>query len=436
MRKEGIFIAVVVSAINTCAFCAERMSIRLLDDKIRIGGQFLIREELKSDYYTRDGKQKSDETLSSRLRLSIDVRPKEGLGFFFTIIDTHDWDDPHPYLSPYAYDHPFDIQQAYIYYSPKESFFSFWAGRREVVYLNERLIGTSIGWVNKTITYDGAGFSLKRYNAKLDIFYLNRVIPERLDEESSFNDDWFKKPADLYGFWLTKWGVPIVRNLEFYGLYNDTDNGNDSYTFGFRVYGQRGRFDYDTNISLQFGNWRRKFGAKTVSATRRAQAFYIDLGYRFENPLPFRIAIQYNFASGDKDPRDHKYETFDQLYGCVHGKYGLMDFFRWQNMHDLYTYIDIKSSPCSRFLFGIHSFWLAQPEDAWYNTYNAIQRLDTTGRAHRFVGNEIDILFVISFLKNFKLKLFYGHFFPATYIRDTGKSRDADYTYYELSYEF
>ncbi len=156
----------------------------------------------------------------------------------------------------------------------------------------------------------------------------------------------------------------------------------------------------------------------------------------FDVPQRPRVALQYNYASGDDDPTDHSYKTFDQLYGCVHGKYGLMDFFCWQNMHDIYLYSDSSLIKSLRMLLGVHAFWLDETKDIWYNCYKKTQRHDTTGNASSYAGTEIDLLLTYSFLTNFKIKAFYGHFFAGSYIRDTGKSNDADYTYFQLEYQF
>lgn len=355
------------------------------------------------------------------------------MGIMLTFLKTVDWNDSHPYLFPYAYDHGTDIQQGYIHLNkPMGIPFSMWAGRKEVAYLNQRLIGHSYGWTNKPINFDGTGISFEWNHIKADAFYLNKVR-RNLDNGTPFNNDWFDNPSDLYGLWITFKDIPMAGKIETYTLINDDDNGSDSVTPGIRIYGKRGSFDYDINLTLQFGH--KYINGEKLE--RHAQAFYFDSGYTFDMPQKPRIALQYNYASGDDNPNDHSYHTFDQLYGCVHGKYGLMDFFSWQNMHDVYLYgnsdIIIKSLKA---LVGFHSFWLADTHDAWYNCYKKIQRRDTSGDANSFVGNELDLLVSYRLFNNFKITGFYGHFFAGSYIEDTGKARDADYSYCQIEYRF
>lgn len=416
-----------LAALLLCWPClgAERMGLELLEGRLRLGGQFYLRGEARSNYYTRDGGLVSDDALSSRLRLSLEARPTPGVRFRLTLIDTHDWDEPHPYLFPYTYDHPFDVQQCYLELEIPGTPLAVWGGRREVVRLGSRLIGTSIGWTNKTITYDGVGLKVSWGRTDLEWFLLDKVIPERRNEAASFDDDWFDgTPANLYGLWLTHRGRCL--RLELFGLFDDRRDGDDIYTAGWRLRGGQGRLDWDHALAYQWGH--------RDGLDRRAWATYLEAGWRLREG--WRAALQYNFASGDDDPHDGRHETFDQMYGAVHGRYGLMDFFSWQNMHDLYAYLQGKPSPALRVTLGLHGFWLAESEDVWYSCYRKAQRHDPSGRASRHVGEELDLLVVWRLPRGFYLKAFGGHFFAGPYVEDTGRAPDADYGYLEVGFEF
>ncbi len=434
--KRAVFLLWYVILL-CCALCqtsiaGDKMSLGLFNNKLRIGGDFYVRFETRSDYYIQNGRQVSDHGISSRQRLSLDFTPRKDMGVMFTILKAIDWNDSHPYLFPYAYDHGTDIQQAYLHLDrPMNLPLSIWAGRREVAYLNQRLIGHSYGWTNKPINFDGAGISLEGKMAKIDVFYLKKVL-RNLDEAGTFNDNWFGNPMDLYGVWLTFKNIPFIQKIEPYILINNDNNRNDSITPGIRVYGKNGAFDYDINLTTQFGH--KYVNGKKLK--RHAHAFYLDMGYTFGIPQKPRIGLQYNYASGDDNPDDHSYNTFDQLYGCVHGKYGLMDLFCWQNMHDIYLYGNAFITKRLKILCGAHSFWLADTHDGWYNCYKKVQRKDPTGDADSYVGNELDLLMSYFFIDNFRLTAFYGHFFAGTYIKDTGKAKDADYSYFQLEYRF
>lgn len=435
IKKYIIIIILLFLCLIKSTLATDKMSLSFFDSKLKIGGDFYIRYETRSDYYTKDGKLIKDKGISSRQRLSFEFIPVDKISFTLTLLKTVDWSDPHPTLFPYAYDHEVDIQQAYILFSKNlfNSPISIWIGRREIEYLDERLIGHSYGWTDKPINFDGAGIIFNKKRIKIDIFYLNQVL-RVLDETRAFDDDWFGKPADLYGTWFTFKEILFIKNIDIYFLFDNRDDKENSYTPGIRIYGKRGSLDYDINFTLQFG--KKYINNKKLN--RNAQAFYFDISNTFKNPFKLKTGLQYNYASGDDNPNDNTYHTFDQLYGCVHGKYGLMDFFAWQNMHDLYFYIIFSPIERINILSGIHAFWLDDTHDAWYNAYKKIQRYDPTGKADSFVGSELDFLITYKphYTKNVILKIFYGHFFAGSYVNDTGEKDDADYFYFQIEYQF
>lgn len=107
-------------------------------------------------------------------------------------------------------------------------------------------------------------------------------------------------------------------------------------------------------------------------------------------------------------------------------------------MYDLYLYTTLFPVNRIKILFGVHSFWLDDTHDAWYNCYKKIQRHDPAGNASSFVGNECELLLVYRphYTKHVLYKMFYGHFFASSYVDDTGKSDDADYFYLQIEYKF
>jgi hypothetical protein len=185
------------------ANAAEKMALTypFFSGHIRLGGQYVLRQEMRSNFYTQDGRaQTSQDFLTSRVRLATDVNPGGNIGFFFMLTDTRDYYSRRPHehqdLLPFAFNHPMDIQQCYAHFGPNEIPISLWAGRKEVIYLKERLIGTSIGWTTKVITYDGGTITFDGSKLNLDLLYVNRVVPIQVgrhipsDERRYFNDGW------------------------------------------------------------------------------------------------------------------------------------------------------------------------------------------------------------------------------------------------------
>lgn len=409
-----------------------KQGITLLDGKIKFGGRLRYRQEFKYDYYVTDPQVKVDDDLALfQSRLYIEYRPIEDLVFHLMLEDARDFTEPHPYkpLVPYAYDTAVDVQQAYVSYEPEKGPFSVWAGRREVSYLKHRLIGTTLGWGNKVIAYDGVMATLKHEKLSLDLAYLNRVAPQHGSDP--FEHHWFDSERDTFVAWFTAKELFQGGNVDLYAILDNGENGDDIYIYGVRGYGKIGSFNYDVNGSLELGD--KIVG--TNSLDRVAWAAYADFWYAFNMPLKPTLGVEYFVASGDDDLDDDEINTFDQLYATPHYSYGYMDLFGWQNMHDLNVKASIMPMKDLKVDTAFHSFWLYANEDNWYNAYKQVQRIGKKD-ASNFVGNEVDVIAYYNFLKYYTLIGTYGHFFAGDFIEDTGQSNDADFVSMEFRFEF
>jgi hypothetical protein len=440
IMKKMLWLLTVVFCLIFCVsdfleaaeYTTYKNGITLLDGKIKFGGRFRYRQEFKYDYYITDPQVKVDDDLSLfQSRLYVEYRPVTDLVFHLMFEDARDSTEPHPYkpLVPYAYDTPVDVQQAYVSYEPENQPFSVWAGRREVSYLKHRLIGTTIGWGNKVWTYDGFMATLKHDKLSLDLAYLNWVKPQ--PSRNTFEHAWFDSERDTFVAWFTAKEAFSGGNIDFYTIIDNSDSGDDIYIYGIRGYGKVKGFNYDINGTLELGD--KIVG--TDSLDRVAWAAYIDAWYAFDTELKPTLGIEYFVASGDDDPYDNDFNTFDQLYGTPHYDYGYMDLFGWQNMHDLNVKASIVPFKDLKVSTSLHTFWLFANEDNWYNAYKNVQRAGNKD-ARRFVGNELDVIFFYNFLKYYTLIGTYGHFFTGDFVEDTGHSNDADFFSMELRFEF
>jgi len=420
------------------------MSLGLYGDRLRLGGQLRGRAEFKNHFpllnqvNTAGPQNGFQDFVLLRTRLAGELKPTAGTGLFLMLQDAEEWNLR---SQPETMDFSIDVQQGYGYVQNLLGGpLSLWAGRREVVYDNERLIGTSIGWGNNVYTYDGGMATLEVEAARLDLFVLNQVVKD-LDDA----DQWFDNPRTLYGGWLTWKKTPLGAKLDYYFLYDDhSEADSDSYTTGLRLYGneapeyfpicycpagqETNLFDFDISGIYQFGQF--------LGADRNAWAAHAEAGYTFDLALKPRLGAEYNGASGDDDPGTGDFGTFDQLYAANHGKYGLMDLFSLKNMHEVNGSLRLFPWKGSNATAWYRAFWLDSSRDAWYDFLGRPIRQDTSGAARSDVGNEIDLLLCQKLGKNLEVYLFYGHFFPGSFVEDTGESQDIDYGYLEVRLAF
>jgi alginate export protein len=91
-------------------------------------------------------------------------------------------------------------------------------------------------------------------------------------------------------------------------------------------------------------------------------------GYNFKCPWSPRLFADYNYASGDHSQTDDDIETFQNLFPTNHPRYGFMDLFSWQNLHN--PELSLKAKPCKEVGLEVdfNWFWLANTNDAWYRS--------------------------------------------------------------------
>ncbi len=218
-------------------------------------------------------------------------------------------------------------------------------------------------------------------------------------------------------------------------------------TMGARVKSKpdaRSGWDYTGEFAFETGDvWVTDKQSARMNLT--AFALHLSGGYTID-PCPWkpRLGLEYDYATGDDDPNDNDFESFQNLFPSNHGKYGFMDEFSWRNIHDARFQFNVKPIKKLDLEFDYHAFWLADTHDFWYRS-NGISTLRTRtpdGRdvrtigARNFAGQEIDLTATYECTKNVKVQVGYSHFFAGDYLRDTGPDSDADFGYLMTTFNF
>ena len=84
----------------------------------------------------------------------------------------------------------------------------------------------------------------------------------------------------------------------------------------------------------------------------------------------------------------------------------------------------------------LHLFQLASARDAWYWCSGKPMRRDPSGHAGRKLGSEVDIICTWGIGRNLELMAGYGHFFPGTFIGNTGSDDHADWVFSQITWKF
>lgn len=368
---------------------------------------------------------------------------------------------PGPGTGPES-DGPIDLHQAYITLGNMKEFpLSLKVGRQELSYGDERLVG-AFAWNNIGRVFDGVKARTETPWFSAEAFTSKLVLPD----DNDWND-W--NDYNLFsGLYLSSKLIPgNTTDLYFFsrndGIGSSFANpdavlpfqtaapaARDIYTLGARfksLPGEFGNFDYTVEGAYQFGNWKQALGSERLD--HEAFAVVANVGYTFAECFGKpRLALEYAFGSGDSDPNDDRHETFDNLFPTNHKFYGYMDFFSWQNIHDVRGAFTLKPLPRLSLALEGHLFWLADTRDNLYNA-GGVGRggggpnpngFGRNGDYSSFVGSEINVVAGYAITRFAAIEAGYGHFFTGDYVdqtwRNAGGSADADWFYVQTVLRF
>jgi len=347
----------------------------------------------------------------------------------------------------------FDLNQAFVVLGGGQSLpVSAKVGRQELIYGDERLIG-ALDWGNLGRVFDAAKLRYQHQRFWVDGFTGRVVLPDNGEFNEPNNHDWFS------GVYASSDMVPN-QTTDLYFLSRNVSEGStaeittsspsggatprDIYTLGLRVKSTPGKFngwDYGAELAGQLGNF-----SDTAAGPRldhKAYAGSAAGGYTFSKAFGTpRLGLEYNYASGDSDPADGDHETFENLFPTNHKFYGFMDFFSWQNVHDLRATGSIKPLKKLTVTLDYHAFWLADTSDFFYQVNGSARRTGGYGinpGAGNFVGTEIDIVATYAVTRWASAQAGYGHFFVGDYVTDTltnDQAEDADFFYAQVVLNF
>jgi hypothetical protein len=426
-----------------------------------IGGQVRGRFEAKSGFAVSGvpgAVDFSDRTPDnsywlSRERFHVGWKPVSWLNLFGEARDSHTWEDRR---TPEPEEDVLDLHQAYIGLGDPKAFpLTLKVGRQELSYGDERLVG-AFDWNNIGRVFDAAKLRFEKDQLWVDAF-VGRVVIPRDDTFNTVNDyDWFS------GVYASCRGVVPASEAQLYFLSRNVgaESGaafsaspptlvapagpRDIYTLGLRLKslpGQLHGWDYGLEVAGQLGN----FFDPTLGERLDQEAFaaHVSGGYTFEQTAwKPRLGLEYNYSTGDSAPTDDRHQTFDNLFPTNHKFYGYMDFFSWQNIHNVRLAGSLKPCKGLTITLDAHAFWLADTSDYFYSVSGAPRRTGGYGLrlgGDSFVGTELDIVATYQLARYGSAQAGYGHFFRDDYVKESLSavgSQDADWFYAQLTFNF
>ncbi len=193
--------------------------------------------------------------------------------------------------------------------------------------------------------------------------------------------------------------LPFGMHGDIYVMDLDEDDGGDLATrnrklttagFHVRKPATPDQFDFEMEIAHQTGSVRATTSpADLIPLDHNAQMAHLEGGYSFSAPWSPRIALQYDYATGDNSPTDSDNERFDPLFGDRAfdiGPTSIYGLVLRANLSSPAIRIEVKPDGASDAHISIRHVQLATSRDSFANS--AVR--DVTGASGKDVGLHVE----------------------------------------------
>ncbi len=408
----------------------ERWKLEDFPSWLSLDMQIRLRTEDQTSYQYTSGNDRIYEL--TRIYGGLTVRPTSYLTGYMQFIDTHALGLPVNIVASNMRD-VFDLRQGYLEFHRND--LQLYAGRRELKYGNERVIGIS-DFTNNSRTWDGfyGHFGGETDKNNVDIFSTSVVTvhPTSLDTHGAgltFHGvygtigSWIPN-ATLQPFVLVK-AFPNVKSQQ--GI-----KGSEvETTFGAEMEGRLpAGFDYDVLGDLQRGNYSNN--------SIHAGAGIAKLAYQF-NSLPWkpRLGGEYDYSTGNPHQNLNRISTYDQQYPSDHNAFGLVDLFGFQNIKQERVNLDLGPTKNLSLLIQGEALGVSSRFDSIYNGAAGVAvQAPANGFATNSIGDGFDASAKYVFHDYWVVNAGVGHFFPGSLMSANHHGAPLTLPYFSLTYRF
>jgi len=361
------------------------------------------------------------------------VRPIKWLTAYMQFMDNHALGLPISHQAANMRD-DFDLRQGYLEFH--EGPVQLYAGRRELRFGNERVVGIS-DFTNNSRTWDGfyGHFDLPGKKNAVDMFSTSVVTinPESLDKHGAgltFHGIYgtfhppMTKDTTLQPFVLVKAEPRVKSNQGIYGTETET-------TFGIEGSGKLPlHFNYDVLADLQRGSYSND--------SIHAGADIAKVYYTIEKlPWEPRLGGEYDYATGNPKTNPYHISTYDQQYPSNHNALGFFDLFGFQNIKMQRVNLDLGPTKNLTLLVQGEALGVASRFDNIYSGAGSTSiAAPTGGFKTNSIGDGIDFSGKYLIHDYLVLNAAYSHFFPGSLMSQAGKGTPLNYAMISLTYRF
>ena len=154
----------------------------------------------------------------------------------------------------------------------------------------------------------------------------------------------------------------------------------------------RGGFNYEVEAGIQRGESTALQGNTQRLLDHEAYYVHAEIGYAFDVAWTPNLLLQYDRASGDRDPTDGRTERFNPLFGERRfdtGPTSIYGAFQRSNIATPGVRVTFNPAPRWRTMVAYRNFLLDAARDAWVGS----GWRDPTGQAGRSLGQQLETSF-------------------------------------------
>lgn len=358
-----------------------------LPDKVRVGGSIRPRYEALGDPFVA-GRTQDDEFLGvqTELRAEFDVAPALTIGGelldsrFIAGNETGGAATEIDTLEP---------AQLYLSWRPDDflaegASLDLTAGRFTMDVGSRRLVARA-NFRSIMVSFDGVrAIWTSADDLKITLAYTASVGRAPSDAASAIDNEVALNPSlDHTRFAVAHLDAPLPFSMrgEVYLLDLDEEDGpqaetrdRDLATLGVRLRRapEDNQFDFDVEYAHQAGSVHATASAlDTTSLDHTAEMAHAEIGFSFDALWSPRLALQYEFASGDRSPTDGDNERFDPLFGDRAFEFGptsIFGFISRTNLSSPGVRLEVRPDGDSDAYFMIRDVRLASATDSLANT--------------------------------------------------------------------
>ncbi|MEE9312439.1 MAG: alginate export family protein [Planctomycetota bacterium] len=382
--------------------------------------------------YAGIAQQEAQDNFLMRTRFGIKASFPASINILFEVQDNRVWGSEPRANSNSGTANNFDVLQAYLN-TPNlfDQDINMWLGRQKFTVGSQRLWST-LEWANPSRTWDGLRLSRKFMDDQIDAQVFAMLVTENGPSRPQ-DDEW-----DLGT--TVNWQPDFLEGHEFelFTLYTTTDDVSGAGDADILTASLRwaGKFEIAEDMSasaevegiLQTGKSDSDFwyGAGTIdNANVSTSALSITANFHWtaSEEHTFRFGLGYDFASGDSDPTDEKFQTFRSPFPFGHKYQGLADQAGWRNLNDVYVnatwvYTDLSWAEKITVGFQAHSFSRANDDDGWYNVGGGLIRAGTDQDSGS-IGSEIDVVGTLKVNRWVDVQVGLAMFMAGGFVEDT-----------------